>query len=151
MKIEIRAMVPEDADQVAAVEEQCFAMPWSRQSFWEEASHQETIYLLAIDRDNNDQVVGYVGCWVLSGEGDITNVAVAPAYRRKGVARKLLERLIELLKEQQVTAVTLEARASNTPAIVLYQSLGFKSVGLRPRYYTNPVEDAEIMWKTDMT
>ena len=151
MKIEIRAMVPEDADQVAAVEEQCFAMPWSRQSFWEEASHQETIYLLAIDRDNNDQVVGYVGCWALSGEGDITNVAVAPAYRRKGVARKILERLIELLKEQQVTAVTLEARASNTPAIALYQSLGFKSVGLRPRYYTNPVEDAEIMWKTDMT
>ena len=151
MNIEIRAMVPEDADQVAAVEEQCFAMPWSRQSFWEEASHQETIYLLAIDRDNNDQVAGYVGCWVLSGEGDITNVAVAPAYRRKGVARKLLERLIELLKEQQVTAVTLEARASNTPAIALYQSLGFKSVGLRPRYYTNPVEDAEIMWKTDMT
>ena len=151
MNIEIRAMVPEDADQVAVVEEQCFAMPWSRQSFWEEASHQETIYLLAIDRDNNDRVVGYVGCWVLSGEGDITNVAVAPAYRRKGVARKLLERLIELLKEQQVTAVTLEARASNTPAIALYQSLGFKSVGLRPRYYTNPVEDAEIMWKTDMT
>ena len=88
---------------------------------------------------------------MLSGEGDITNVAVAPASRRKGVARTLLERLIELLKEQQVTAVTLEARASNTPAIALYQSLGFKSVGLRPRYYTNPVEDAEIMWKTDMT
>ena len=68
MNIEIRAMVPEDADQVAAVEEQCFAMPWSRQSFWEEASHTEAYYLLATDSEQGGMIVAYAPCLPLSQE-----------------------------------------------------------------------------------
>lgn len=146
-----REMTPDDADAVAKVEEQCFAMPWSRESFWQEAAHEETCYLVAVARENEqEKIIGYVGCWVLQGEGDITNVAIAPAYRGQHIARKMLLELIKRVKERGVTAMTLEVRPSNAPAIKLYEGLGFRSVGRRPKYYTSPVEDAEIMWNTEI-
>lgn len=146
--IEFRQMVPADADAVAVVEEKCFSTPWSRDSFWRDASNTDAYYLLAIDEEADNRIVGYVGCWILSHEGSITNVAVDPAYRRQGIGRRMLLRLIDIVKEKGVTALTLEARASNMPAIKLYEGLGFRSVGQRPKYYTNPVEAAEIMWNT---
>ena len=94
--------------------------------------------------------MGYVGCWILGYEGSITNVAIDPEYRRQGIGRKMLLKLIEIVKEKGVTALTLEVRVSNAPAISLYEGLGFKSVGQRPKYYTNPVEAAEIMWNTHL-
>jgi len=145
--ITFRQMVPEDADAVAVVEEKCFATPWSRESFWRDASSSDAFYLLAIDEEAN-RVVGYVGCWILAYEGSITNVAIDPEYRRQGIGRKMLLKLIEIVKEKGVTALTLEVRVSNEPAIKLYEGLGFSSVGQRPKYYTNPVEAAEIMWNT---
>lgn len=145
--IKFRQMVPEDADAVAVVEEKCFATPWSRESFWRDASSSDAYYLLAIDEELN-RVVGYVGCWILAYEGSITNVAIDPEYRRQGIGRKMLLKLIEIVKEKGVTALTLEVRVSNEPAIKLYEGLGFSSVGQRPKYYTNPVEAAEIMWNT---
>lgn len=147
--IYIREMVPEDADAVSEVEKQCFSVPWSRQSFWEECSNKDTIYLVAVDK-KLEKIVGYVGCWVLLDEGDITNVAVATAYRGQGIARKILLELVKILKSKQVNSMTLEVRVSNAPAIKLYEGLNFKSVGRRPKYYTNPVEDAEIMWNTNI-
>jgi ribosomal-protein-alanine N-acetyltransferase len=146
--ISFRKMVPEDADAVAEVEKQCFATPWSRESFWRDASSSDTYYLLAVDEEADNKVIGYVGCWILAYEGSITNVAIAPDYRRRGIGRQMLLKLIEEVKARGVTAMTLEARVSNTPAIKLYEGLGFKSVGQRPKYYTSPVEDAEIMWNT---
>ena len=74
--ISFREMKPEDADAVEAVEKASFSVPWSRKSFWEEASNERTYYLLALD---GDQVVGYAGTWILDDEAQITNVAVAPA------------------------------------------------------------------------
>ena len=148
-EIYFREMVPDDADSVAIVEEKCFSMPWSRKSFWRDASNENTLYLLAVDKEK-EEIIGYVGCWILGNEGEITNVAVYPEYRGQHIAENMLLELIERVKKRGGTAMTLEVRPSNTPALKLYEKLGFKSVGRRPKYYVNPVEDAEIMWNTSL-
>ena len=146
--IEYRRMVPEDADGVARVEKACMPVPWSRESFWQEAANTDAYYLLGIDIDKDNLIMAYAGCWVLGNEGHITNVAVDPDYQGQGMGRKFMEKLVEAVKPLGVDSMTLEVRPSNTRALALYEKLGFKSVGRRPKYYTQPVEDAEIMWNT---
>ena len=148
--IEFYRMVHEDADGVARVEAACMPVPWSRQSFWEEASHTDAYYLIARDVDRDNLIVAYAGCWVLANEGHITNVAVDPDYQGQGLGRRLMNELTSRVKALGVDSMTLEVRPSNTVAINLYTSLGFRSVGQRPKYYTNPVEAAEIMWNTKL-
>lgn len=148
--IEFYRMVQEDADGVARVEAACMPVPWSRQSFWEEASHSDAYYLIARDVDRDNLIVAYAGCWVLANEGHITNVAVDPDYQGQGLGRRLMNELTSRVKTLGVDSMTLEVRPSNTVAINLYTSLGFRSVGQRPKYYTNPVEAAEIMWNTKL-
>lgn len=148
--IEFYRMVQEDADGVARVEAACMLVPWSRQSFWEEASHTDAYYLIARDVDRDNLIVAYAGCWVLANEGHITNVAVDPDYQGQGLGRRLMNELTSRVKALGVDSMTLEVRPSNTVAINLYTSLGFRSVGQRPKYYTNPVEAAEIMWNTKL-
>lgn len=148
--IEFYRMVQEDADGVARVEAACMPVPWSRQSFWEEASHTDAYYLIARDEDRDNLIVAYAGCWVLANEGHITNVAVDPDYQGQGLGRRLMNELTSRVKALGVDSMTLEVRPSNTVAINLYTSLGFRSVGQRPKYYTNPVEAAEIMWNTKL-
>lgn len=148
--IEFYRMVQEDADGVARVEAACMPVPWSRQSFWEEASHSDAYYLIARDADRDNLIVAYAGCWVLANEGHITNVAVDPDYQGQGLGRRLMNELTSRVKALGVDSMTLEVRPSNTVAINLYTSLGFRSVGQRPKYYTNPVEAAEIMWNTQL-
>ncbi len=148
--IEFYRMVQEDADGVARVEAACMPVPWSRQSFWEEASHTDAYYLIARDVDRDNLIVAYAGCWVLANEGHITNVAVDPDYQGQGLGRKLMNELTSRVKALGVDSMTLEVRPSNAVAINLYTSLGFRSVGQRPKYYTNPVEAAEIMWNTKL-
>ncbi len=148
--IEFYRMIQEDADGVARVEAACMPVPWSRQSFWEEASHTDAYYLIARDVDRDNLIVAYAGCWVLANEGHITNVAVDPDYQGQGLGRRLMNELTSRVKALGVDSMTLEVRPSNTVAINLYTSLGFRSVGQRPKYYTNPVEAAEIMWNTKL-
>lgn len=148
--IEFARMVQADADGVARVEAACMPVPWSRQSFWEEASHTDAYYLIARDTDKDNLIVAYAGCWVLANEGHITNVAVDPDYQGQGLGRRLMNELTSRVKALGVDSMTLEVRPSNTVAINLYTSLGFRSVGQRPKYYTNPVEAAEIMWNTKL-
>jgi len=141
----IREMVPEDASAVERVEKLCFSVPWSRESFWQEAANENTLYLVACE---DEKVIGYVGCWISFGEAQITNVAVEPEQCGAGLGRQLLTELFKRLKEKGVTAVTLEVRPSNVPALALYARMGFKDVGRRPHYYTDNGEDAIIMWNT---
>ncbi|MBQ7792056.1 MAG: ribosomal protein S18-alanine N-acetyltransferase, partial [Clostridia bacterium] len=94
--------------------------------------------------EEDGKVIGYVGMWNISGEGNINNVAVLPDYRRKGYGRLLLSHLISYAKEHQLLLLTLEVRASNEGAIHLYESCGFEVVGRRKKYYDN-CEDAILM------
>lgn len=149
LKLSFRKMLPDDAGGVELVEKACFAIPWSRKSFWQEASNDKAYYLLAIDEHNDQKIIGYVGMWVLFGEAQITNVAVMPEYQNQSIGRKMLNEIICIAKEKGADAMTLEVRPSNQSAIHLYESLGFKSVGRRRGYYENG-EDAEIMWLMDL-
>ena len=116
MNLTFREMKPEDADAVEAVEKACFAIPWSRESFWKEAANENTCYLLALD---GEKVIGYAGCWISFEEAQITNVAIVPGCRGHKVGTRLMAELIALVKARGVTAMTLEVRPSNAPARAL--------------------------------
>lgn len=150
MKLNFREMVPDDAEAVEQVEKACFAVPWSRESFWREAANENTLYLLALDEEvpEGERVIGYVGCWISFEEAQITNVAVTPDYRGRHVGTGMMAELIRRVKEKGVTALTLEVRPSNEPALALYKNYGFKEAGRRPHYYSDNGEDAIIMWNT---
>ena len=147
MNLTFREMKPEDADAVEAVEKACFAIPWSRESFWKEAANENTCYLLALD---GEQVIGYAGCWISFEEAQVTNIAIAPDYRGQKVGTRLMAELIRLVKERGVTAMTLEVRPSNAPALALYHHYGFREAGRRKGYYSDNGEDAIIMWNTKL-
>ena len=129
---------------VANLEKLCFSDPWSEKSIASELENSLSLWLVATEAG---QVIGYVGSQSVLGWADMMNLAVAEEYRRKGVAFKLVNCLIEQLKAQDVSCLTLEVRASNDPAIRLYQRLGFVEAGRRPGYYHKPKEDALILGK----
>ena len=126
---------------VAELEKQNFSLPWDENSVRSELTNQLALWLVALD---GDAVVGYVGSQTVMQEADMMNIAVADSHRRRGIARALVEELIRLLDAYQLT---LEVRASNVPAIALYESMGFQQVGLRKNYYKMPKEDALILRK----
>lgn len=130
--------------QIADLERLCFSMPWSENSIRSELNNPLSLWVIAQD---NGTVTGYVGSQTVLGETDMMNIAVHPACRRNGVGRKLVLELISRLKEQGSHALILEVRASNDPAIRLYEQLGFVQVGRRPNYYSQPKEDALILRK----
>lgn len=137
-------MTIQDVEQVAQIEQSIFSMPWSKKSFAETIEKDMTIYVSAKE---DDIVVGYCGIWISFDEAEITNVAVAEQARRKNIAFKMLEYLMELAKEKGVTKFMLEVRESNYCAIGLYEKLGFVNVGIRKNFYAKPTENAIIMWK----
>ena len=130
--------------QVAQLEQICFSDPWPEDSISSELDNPLSLWLVAVAEE---QVVGYIGSQAVLGEADIMNVAVDPAYRRQGVAEQLLLRLEQDLKDEDVHSLTLEVRPSNTPAVSLYEKLGYKQVGCRRGYYHHPKEDALILRK----
>ena len=144
MKISIREMKFEDLDDILEIENQSFSMPWSRGSFESELLNNMALYICL---ECNDKVVAYSGIWKIYDEGHITNVAVLPSYRGLGLSKLLLNYLFEECAKNEIVRLTLEVRESNIVAIKLYEQLGFVNTGKRPRYYTNPIEDAIIMWK----
>ena len=141
--ITFREMVPEDAAGVEAVEKESFAIPWSRQSFWEEAANERTYYLLALE---DEVIIGYAGTWIIEDEAQITNVAIAPRYRGQGIGTRMMAEIIQAAKQRGAVRMTLEVRPSNTAALALYTAFGFKSAGRRPHYYQDNGEYDIIMW-----
>lgn len=125
---------------LAGIEKACFHAPWSESMLREELG--KGLFLVA-ERDG--QAVGYVGCQTVLDEGYITNVAVSPDCRRQGIGRTLIAELVSRARAQDLAFVTLEARASNAPAIALYEGAGFGRVGVRKNFYTAPTEDAVLM------
>ncbi len=139
-----RRMRAEDVPFISRLEEETFSMPWSAASFLQMIEKEDTAYFVA---EEDGQLLGGCGLLLIAGEGNITNVVVAPGARRRGVATGLLTYLMEEGDRAGLTAYTLEVRVSNAAAIGLYEKLGFISEGIRPGFYEKPVEDAVIMWK----
>lgn len=145
-EFEICPMTFEDIPVVAEIEKACFSMPWSEKAYEDTLANENAIYLIAKEKITG-KIVGMCGVLDILGEGDVSNVAVSEEYRHKGIASSLMQELLDRGTKKGIEAFTLEVRSSNEAAIALYQSFGFESAGVRPRFYEKPVEDALIMWK----
>ena len=144
MEVQIVKMSADDVDRVVEIEQECFSMPWTKQGFLEALKQKKSFYYVA---KIGTQIVGHCGAYGVCGEGDINQVAVINAYRRQGIARRLVSTMIEEMEKEGFLEITLEVRAGNNSAIALYESLGFVQEGIRKIFYEKPTEDAIIMWK----
>lgn len=143
--IKISPMQKSQIDEVLKIEEQAYGdHHWSKDSFYGELSNDLAHYYSAFDIEDN--LVGYAGSWQILDEAHITTIAVKPELKRKKIGEALLNRILEDCYKNEIKYITLEVRASNAPAINLYEKYGFKSLGTRKGYYQNNNEDALIMW-----
>ena len=143
-KVRIVPMAAEHLNEVAALELACFSRPWSRQMLAEELDNQCAAFLVALEPET-ERVIGYAGLLVAADEGYITNVAVFPEQRRRGIAGQLLQVFLNFAEANHLAFLTLEVRPSNAAAIALYQGFGFQEAGRRKNYYDLPKEDALIL------
>ena len=137
-------IVPMAQSHIAAIadlEQACFADPWSAAALAEELDNPHAVFRVAME---GDTVLGYVGMHHVLDEGFITNVAVSPEARRRGVARALLADLAAYGTAHSLYRITLEVRVGNAPARTLYEGEGYKLDGIRPKFYSHPTEDAAI-------
>lgn len=146
MTCQIRIMTREDCDQVYALFKDCFAHPWSADSIRDMFGQAGYHNLVAL---SEGRVIGYIGVLTVMDEGDITNVAVSPDFRRQHVADRLLSALIREAEDGGIRRIFLEVRRSNEAARSLYEKAGFVNTGIRKNYYDQPKEDAVIMMWED--
>ncbi|MFS8188123.1 ribosomal protein S18-alanine N-acetyltransferase [Rossellomorea marisflavi] len=137
-------MTVDDVDAVMEIEEQSFTVPWSREAFISEMEENHLSMYIVIEDEG--QIAGYCGVWIVVDEAHITNVAVLPSHRGKGYGELLMRKIMEMAIESGARVMTLEARVSNVPAQSLYRKLGFQDGGIRKRYYSDNQEDALVMW-----
>ena len=145
MKIDLRALAARDLDALEDIERMSYPAPWSRSMFAAELQKPGALALGAYRE--SDELVGYAIVSRYVDAWHVMNIAVAPAFRRRGIAKTLLERLFEITASDPRRGYTLEVRVSNTEAIRLYEQLGFETRGIRRGYYTDNREDALIMWR----
>ena len=145
MNVELRRLEQRDLDTVEEIERASYPTPWSRSMFAAELRKPSSIALGAYLEEG--ELVGYAFVSRYVDAWHVMNVAVSPAFRRRGIASTLLERLFEVTASDPRRGYTLEVRVSNAEAIRLYERLGFESRGIRRGYYTDNREDALIMWK----
>jgi ribosomal-protein-alanine N-acetyltransferase len=145
VNVELRRLDAGDLDTVEAIERASYPTPWSRSMFAAELRKPGSIAIGAYAEE--DELVGYAFVSRYVDAWHVMNVAVAPDYRRRGIATTLLERLFEVTEADPRRGYTLEVRVSNADAIRLYERLGFEARGIRRGYYTDNREDALIMWR----
>ena len=144
MYYEIVPMDRSHISQIAALEKECFSMPWTENMLEDALFDPQASFIVAQDSEEEGNVLGYAGLHAVLDEGYIDNIAVHPDARRHGVASALLDVFCRF-GEVNLAFLTLEVRKSNTAAIALYEKHGFRQAGLRMGYYQHPREDAVIM------
>jgi len=140
----------EALQDILQIEEACFSAPWTRKMLEAELSGNPFAHFLLAKRMTPDEtgsvpIVGYVCFWVVFEEVRLMNLAVIESMRRRGIARALVTQALEMGVTETAMRAVLEVRASNHAAHALYRNLGFHDVTTRPKYYTNPIEDALLM------
>ncbi len=141
--VTLKEMEAGDILAIVEIESMSFAAPWSEQSFLQELNNKHAHYLVLIDEE---KIIGYGGFWKILDEGHFTNLAIHPSRRGEGLGKRLIQSMLEKARSLEIAKVTLEVRTSNTVALKAYETFGFYIEGVRSRYYTNPTEDAIIMW-----
>lgn len=142
-EVVVTAVTLEDIAKIARLEEICFSEPWSANAILESLSHGTRFFVAK----KNDELLGYVGISVVLDEGYITNIAVFPSWRGRGVGKALINAVTNMAEENALSFVSLEVRQSNAAAIALYEKTGFVTEGKRKAFYRHPTEDALIMTK----
>ena len=143
MEYMIRNAAEADLGALEELEKACFSLPWTREQLRSELPDERHEFLTAVSEGG--EVLGYIGIMTVLDEGYISNVAVAPEARRRGIGRALVREMLRRAGERRLSFVTLEVRAHNKSAIALYSKEGFRPVGLRRDYYERPKEDALLM------
>ena len=141
MEYTIHPMTADEAPEGEKIEKECFSSPWALDDILYHAGNRDSFFLTA---KGNSGAVGYIGVIETAGEAYITNIAVLPGFRRKGIARLLLRSAISGSKGRGCEFITLEVRQNNAAAISLYESFGFAKEGIRKNFYSKPAEDAII-------
>jgi len=139
----VRRMTTEDIDAVVQIERACFSQPWSAPSFQDSLMREDTIFLVCEMEKN--EIAGYIGMYLSFDEASITNVAVSPNYRKRGIGERLVAEAKCQAIEAGASQMILEVRVSNEAAISLYKKKDFAELGIRKKFYEHPVEDAYIM------
>ncbi len=142
--ITIRRMAEGDLDVVSAIEKEVFQDPWTMSAFKTDLNNNMAWPIVA---EFENKIVGYSNIYIVAGEVQIGNFAVAPGFRKRGVGKRMMNEIFEKANENKCRTVFLEVRESNLPAMELYKSYGFNSAGKRKDYYSNPRENAIIMVK----
>jgi ribosomal-protein-alanine N-acetyltransferase len=145
--IRFRPVEEIDLPRIMEIEAAGFLHPWSEPLLRAELGHAWSTLLAAVGSvgESGERVLGYVIFWLVHDEVHVLNVGTAPEARRRGVARALMDQAVASGRRRGARLSTLEVRRSNTPAIALYRSLGYRQVGVRPRYYAEEGEDAIVM------
>ena len=147
----IREMKLSDVPQAVQIEQSSFSLPWSEKSFSDAVADANAVFLVADEHvvnsggDEADIVVGYIGMYLSPPEGEISNVAVAEAFRGGGIGEALMAAMQEQAVKLGIEQIFLEVRCSNAPAIRLYEKAGFEEIGVRRNFYDLPREDAKLM------
>lgn len=142
MNIKIIDMALEHTDTLHTLETVCFAHPWTKEDFLEELQNENAHFLVAVSEND---ILGYIGIQEICFEGYVTNVAVFPEFRQKGVAKALIEKAVCDAQNRKCEFLTLEVRESNSAARSLYEKLGFTVSGERKNFYRDPDESAILM------
>jgi ribosomal-protein-alanine N-acetyltransferase len=146
----IEPLTRDDIDDVLAIEHASFTNPWTRAMYLAELENPGAAYCF-LARDANRRAVGFCSFWMVLDELHINNLGVLPDTRRTGIGSSLLDFVLKKGRELGARRATLEVRRSNEPARLLYERFGFAVAGIRPAYYSKPVEDALILWREDVT
>lgn len=144
MDVHIRLASVEDVKALHQIELHSFTLPWSEEALHNELSKNRFAHYTIIEYEG--EIVGYCGVWIIVDEAHITNIAILPEYRGKGLGEKLLWAVMQLARQSGALTMTLEVRLSNEPARFLYEKLGFEPGGVRKNYYADNQEDALVMW-----
>lgn len=147
MDYSFRDMRASDVLRIAELERICFRTPWSEASIRGELHNKLAHYQVL---ESQSEIIGYAGMWVFLGEAHITNVAIAPEYRRQGLGKVLMLHMMKTAVQNKASCMTLEVRESNIAAQTLYFHLGFEKAGVRKKYYSDTGESAWILWQNDI-
>ena len=152
--IHIRPMADSDIPRVMEIDRQSFSLPWPPSSYHYELHENpgSALWVAVLQEPGQDDlVVGMIVVWFIVDEAHIATLAVDPVYRRRNIARQLMDTALQAILARGFKRATLEVRANNIAAINLYRGFGFVTAGIRPRYYRDNNEDAWIMSVQDLT
>lgn len=141
----IRRMDYSDIDTIIALEQELFSSPWDKEAFYYEL--EKNVFSTILVLENDDEIVGYIGMWLLGDQTQITTLGIKKVFQGNGYAKILMDKCEEITRSLNYANINLEVRVSNQKAINLYKKCGFKIITIRKNYYQDNHEDAYLMIK----